>query len=177
MDPEDAALIEAFLAGDEAAVATVGDWLDGATARFRTRLASYREDLVQELLAEVTQVLRRGAFRGQSRLRTYLSGIATYSCLNRLRDARRRPVTTALPVLASDEPSPLQSVLAHETGERLRRILARTSEGCRELWRMILAGWSYRRMSEELSVAEGTLRVRVLRCRKAALALWRGESG
>jgi DNA-directed RNA polymerase specialized sigma24 family protein len=41
---------------------------------------------------------------------------------------------------------------------------------CQKLWRMIVAGMSYRQMSERLEVSEGTLRVRVLRCRKRAMA-------
>ncbi|MCG8458319.1 MAG: hypothetical protein MI919_18740, partial [Holophagales bacterium] len=40
---------------------------------------------------------------------------------------------------------------------------------CRKLWRMIIDGRSYREMSGALGVAEGTLRVRVRRCRERAL--------
>jgi DNA-directed RNA polymerase specialized sigma24 family protein len=36
---------------------------------------------------------------------------------------------------------------------------------------MVHAGLSYREMSERLGVAEGTLRVRVLRCREKAVAV------
>jgi DNA-directed RNA polymerase specialized sigma24 family protein len=36
---------------------------------------------------------------------------------------------------------------------------------------MVLAGLSYREMSDRTGVAEGTLRVRVLRCRKRAIEL------
>jgi hypothetical protein len=36
---------------------------------------------------------------------------------------------------------------------------------------MIVAGLSYREMSLRMSVAEGTLRVRVLRCREKAVAV------
>jgi DNA-directed RNA polymerase specialized sigma24 family protein len=36
---------------------------------------------------------------------------------------------------------------------------------------MIHAGLSYREMSSRLGVAEGTLRVRVLRCREKAVAV------
>ena len=43
---------------------------------------------------------------------------------------------------------------------------------CRELWSMILDGLSYREMGVRLAVAEGTLRVRVLRCRQQAVARW-----
>jgi DNA-directed RNA polymerase specialized sigma24 family protein len=43
-------------------------------------------------------------------------------------------------------------------------------ESCRELWRMLEQGMPYQEMSRRLRVAEGTLRVRVLRCRRQALA-------
>lgn len=39
------------------------------------------------------------------------------------------------------------------------------------MWRMILAGYSYKEMSLRMNVAEGTLRVRVLRCREKAATL------
>jgi DNA-directed RNA polymerase specialized sigma24 family protein len=52
----------------------------------------------------------------------------------------------------------------------LLRVLDRSSQECRELWRMLLLGLSYREMSQRLEVAEGTLRVRVLRCRERAVS-------
>jgi DNA-directed RNA polymerase specialized sigma24 family protein len=52
----------------------------------------------------------------------------------------------------------------------LLRVLDRSSQECRELWRMLVLGLSYREMSLRLQVAEGTLRVRVLRCRERAVA-------
>jgi hypothetical protein len=52
-------------------------------------------------------------------------------------------------------------------------VLSKVSQDCKDLWRMLVAGMSYREMSEQLGVAEGTLRVRVLRCREKAAALRR----
>ena len=47
----------------------------------------------------------------------------------------------------------------------LTRVLTTTAG-----WKMIVIGHSYREMSQRLGVAEGTLRVRVLRCREKAVA-------
>jgi RNA polymerase sigma factor (sigma-70 family) len=58
-----------------------------------------------------------------------------------------------------------------EVKDLLLRVLDRVPADCRELWRMIHAGLSYREMSTRLGVAEGTLRVRVLRCREKAVAV------
>ncbi|MBI3949148.1 MAG: sigma-70 family RNA polymerase sigma factor [Acidobacteria bacterium] len=45
------------------------------------------------------------------------------------------------------------------------------SQECRQLWGMILDGLSYQQMSQHLNVSEGSLRVRVMRCRKKAVAV------
>ena len=44
-------------------------------------------------------------------------------------------------------------------------------------WRLIAMGHSYREMSQRMGVAEGTLRVRVLRCREKAVAVRRELGG
>jgi DNA-directed RNA polymerase specialized sigma24 family protein len=64
-----------------------------------------------------------------------------------------------------------------EDKDLLLRVLDRVPQDCRELWRMIVAGLSYREMSLRMSVAEGTLRVRVLRCREKAVAVRRDLLG
>jgi DNA-directed RNA polymerase specialized sigma24 family protein len=48
---------------------------------------------------------------------------------------------------------------------------------CRELWRLILQGHGYSEISHRLGVRQGTLRVRLLRCRRAATARWRELTG
>ncbi|HSG41131.1 MAG TPA: hypothetical protein VLE27_15945, partial [Thermoanaerobaculia bacterium] len=56
----------------------------------------------------------------------------------------------------------------HADRDLLLRVLEKVPQDCQEMWRMIVAGLSYREMSLRLNVAEGTLRVRVLRCRERA---------
>jgi DNA-directed RNA polymerase specialized sigma24 family protein len=53
----------------------------------------------------------------------------------------------------------------------LFQIVEQMSGDCRDLWRSIAAGQSYRQMSRQLGVSEGALRVRVLRCRRRALEI------
>ena len=47
------------------------------------------------------------------------------------------------------------------------------SEQCRELWQMLGRGMSYREMSREVGLAAGTLRARVMRCRRQAIEIRR----
>ncbi|MEM1207285.1 MAG: sigma-70 family RNA polymerase sigma factor [Acidobacteriota bacterium] len=171
MKRDDAALIERFLDGDHGAHDTVDGWILGAAYPFRRRLGDDAwEDSLQDLRLELTRLLKEGRFRGESSLRTYLSRIVCHYCLNRLRAGRRWRFTDLDAVEASPDPGPRIA-----TGERtasrdlLARVLAAMSRDCRDLWAMVVQGWSYREMSRKVGVSEGALRVRVLRCRQKAI--------
>jgi RNA polymerase sigma factor (sigma-70 family) len=71
--------------------------------------------------------------------------------------------------VTSDDPSPLDHVLEDDAARTLLLALEAVPRECRELWRMILGGLSYRDIGRSLGVAEGTLRVRAHRCRQKAL--------
>jgi RNA polymerase sigma factor (sigma-70 family) len=164
----------AFLAGDESTLISVRSVLARASWRFRSRLRLPWEDLQQELLLELTAALQRGAFRGEAQLETYAWRVAQCACINRLRAERReRELAPASPLLAPGEPprSALQRVLDDEALRRLVQRLARLPAECRRLWSMIAEGLSYDEMSAATGVAAGTLRVRVLRCRRKAQEL------
>ena len=172
----DLALAAAFLEGDPEAAGTITAWLEQATRRYRGRLSNDWNDLVQDLLLEVTTSLRSGGFRGECQLRTYVWRIAHYRCLNRIRDRARRPEHE----LGDDEnqvPDPTRAVLDRlvdaESTDLLIRFLHTVSVDCRRLWTRLLEGRSYREMSRETGISEGALRVRVLRCRQKALNLWK----
>ncbi len=172
----DQELVADFLRGDPAAVEMISLWIKQAAGRYRERLPSEWDDLLQDLLLEMTSVLQEGAFRGECTLRTYVWRIVHYRCLNRIRDLARRP-EGELGEWAQHVPDParlvLERLLERESEDLLKRFLATVSADCRRLWRLILAGRSYREISREKGVSEGALRVRVLRCRQKALVLWK----
>lgn len=172
----DEELIDGYLAGDLSAVSRVDGWLERAASSYRRRLRDQWDDVLQDVRLEVTRLLRDGRFRGESSLKTYLWRVTSHTCLDRLR-ARSRwtwveydgegadPALTARP--------PQERVWSAER-DLLLRVLSRMSEDCRKLWKMVIAGLSYREMSHRTGVSEGALRVRVLRCRKKAHEV-RGE--
>ncbi len=174
-ETSDGELVADFLRGDPAAAETISLWLRQAAGRYRSRLPAEWDDLLQDLLLEVTAALRDDEFRGASTLRTYVWRIAHYRCLNRLRDRARRP-ESELGEVAHNVPDPARPVLERmvrrESEDLLRRFLDTVSADCRRLWKSILAGLSYREISRETGVSEGALRVRVLRCRQKALVQW-----
>jgi RNA polymerase sigma factor (sigma-70 family) len=177
MQSEDSILTEQFLQGDRTAQGQVEDWIGRAARPFRRRLGERWDDTLQDVRLEVVRLLRQGSFRGESTLKTYLWRVVAHTCLDRLRSQTRWKWTEldglegweADSLLA--ERDPVRDDLAPEAKDLLLRVLEQVSEDCRRLWSMVVAGHSYREMSQRTGVPEGALRVRVLRCRKRAVEL------
>lgn len=172
MATEDREMVTRFLRGETEAVGTVDGWISRAAWPYQRRLADRWEDVLQEVRLEVTRLLGQGKFRGESSLRTYLWRVVSHTCLDQLR-AQKKWKWTDLDAMDQEpeglDPAPSGSA-RQEDRDLLLRVLERVSGDCKEMWKMIVAGLSYREMSLRLGTAEGTLRVRVLRCRERALA-------
>ena len=175
---EDRSLAESLGRGESEAISRVRRWIRAAVTPFRRRLGTELEDLEQEVLVSLTETLRRGGFEGRSRLATYVKKAAVYRCLNRIRDARKRTFVSPEDVrLRSKGPDPYRMTADRDEAEKALRVLARMSDHCLELWKMIRDGMTYREMSDRLGVAPGALRVRMLRCRRRAHELWERSTG
>jgi RNA polymerase sigma-70 factor, ECF subfamily len=172
MATDDQEIAAGFLRGEADAIGTVDGWISRAAWPYQRRLAHRWDDVLQDIRLEITRLLSKGKFRGESSLRTYLWRVINHTCLDKIRADGKRQWTdleeieqgTGGPLL---DPAPAMQ----EDRDLLWRVLARASRDCREMWRMIVAGLSYREISVRLGVAEGTLRVRALRCREKAIAL------
>lgn len=170
MGAEDQEMVGRYLRGENEAVRTVDSWIERAAWAYQRRLAHRWDDVLQDVRLEVTRLLGQGKFRGESSLRTYLWRVVSHTCLDQLRSQSRWQWADLEEVDRDDGRG--GPALADDAGERdlLLRVLERSSQDCRKLWGMIVAGLSYKEMSARLGVAEGTLRVRVLRCRERAAA-------
>jgi len=172
MGTDDRELVTRFLRGEKEAVETVDGWISRAAWPYQRRLADHWDDVLQEVRLEVTRLLGQGKFRGESSLRTYLWRVVSHTCLDQIRAQKKWKWADLEEVdQRGDDDDPVPSgPVRHEQKDLLLRVLERVPADCREMWKMIVAGLSYREMSLRLNVAEGTLRVRVLRCRERALA-------
>jgi RNA polymerase sigma factor (sigma-70 family) len=168
----DQEMVTRFLKGEKEAVGTVDGWISRAAWPYQRRLADRWDDVLQEVRLEVTRLLGTGKFRGESSLRTYLWRVVSHTCLDQLRAQSKWKLIDLDGLDPADEPAGTAPPIParHEDKDLLLRVLDRVPHDCRELWRMIVAGLSYREMSLRTQVAEGTLRVRVLRCREKAVA-------
>jgi RNA polymerase sigma-70 factor (ECF subfamily) len=176
---DDARTIECYLRGDPDAVALVERWLALAAGPFRRRLGLEWEDVLQDARLEAFRQLAAARFRGEARLKTYLGRVACLTCIDAVRRLRRRPAVEsdeAAAEVPSAEPSPLDLTLRRDAHRSVRAVLDFTSPQCQQLWRMIHEGLSYKEMAARVGVAEGTLRVRVHRCRCEALQVLGGNA-
>jgi RNA polymerase sigma-70 factor (ECF subfamily) len=171
---DDRDMVTRFLRGDADAVATLDSWISRAAWPYQRRLAHRWDDVLQDVRLEVTRLLGEGKFRGESSLRTYLWRVVSHTCLDQIRSQGKWQFTDLETADQEDGrvAGPLR-VAMDDPAERdlLMRVLERASPDCRDLWKMLLLGHSYKEMSLRLQVAEGTLRVRVLRCRERAIAI------
>lgn len=158
----------------------VDTWIACAAAPFRRRVASDWPDLLQEIRLELLRVLGQGQWRAEARLKTYVWRVAAHSCIDAWRRQRRRPLQEPADAdmeVAADDPSPLDRLVADSRHRALLLALEAVPGECRDLWRRILRGESYRDISLDTGVAEGALRVRAHRCRKKAVDALGGPSG
>jgi RNA polymerase sigma-70 factor (ECF subfamily) len=167
----DQEMVTRYLKGESEAVGTVDGWISRAAWPYQRRLADRWDDVLQDVRLEVTRLLGSGKFRGESSLRTYLWRVVSHTCLDQLRAQSKWKWSDLESLDPADEPVSTTAIPSRqEDKDLLLRVLDRVPQECRELWRMIVAGLSYREMSLRVDVAEGTLRVRVLRCREKAVA-------
>lgn len=175
---EDAETAAGFLRGDTDAVASVDRWIAGAAAPFRSRLADDWHDLLQEARIEILRLLRKSAWRGEARLKTYVWQVVGHTCLDAMRRLKRRPEMEAVDAdapLPSADPSPLDLLMDEDSRRKLLAALEAVPADCRDLWRLILSGLSYQEIGARMGVAEGALRVRAYRCRKRAIEALSGN--
>lgn len=172
MPPDDRKLIGGFLLGEPAAVMQVERWVTAAAKAFRRRLGSEWDDVRQDILMELTRLFSEGRFRGESAAVSYVWRITNHACLKRIRQASRwaSDVTELLNRAKDERKTAADHLLEQDRLESIRRIVLQMPPECIELWRRILEGQSYQVISAALGLAEGTLRVRVLRCRQKAAA-------
>lgn len=173
LHPDDEGLMRGFLAGEPAAVSRIERWITAAGRPFRTRLQSHWEDVRQDVMTELTRLFREQRFRGEAALVSYVWRISNHTCIRHLR-RQQRWIADGQEIL-EERRDPGQTaadrLLEQDRVTTIERLVSQLGEECRKLLRRILAGESYEAMSEALGLAAGTLRVRVLRCRRKAMEL------
>jgi len=157
----DMELIERWKRGESRAATRLVGRHSQALARFAA--SSGERDGIEELVQDtfVRAFASLDSFRGESSLRTWLFTIERRLMLDRRRAERRSRET--VPVEESDNVSEygaLDSLIAEETQERVRRSLAALSPTQREVFTLrAQQGLSYKEIAAVVGSTEGAARV------------------
>ena len=157
----DRELIERWKSGDSRAATRLVGKHSQALARFAASAGEREgiEELVQDTFVRAFASL--DTFRGESTFRTWLFTIERRLMLDRRRSERRSRET--VPMSDSDSVSEygaLDSLIAEEAQERVRKSLAALSPTQREVFTLrVQQGLSYKEIAEVVGTTEGAARV------------------
>lgn len=131
-------------------------------ARRFARDDASRADLAQDIRVAVWVALKR--FRGDASVRTYVRRIANNRAVTFLRRRREFVPYEEQPQGGEDLDQWLDAARMHQD---LNEAIAGLPGGQREVMRLLLEGYSYREISEQLGLRPGTTSARVTRARQA----------
>jgi RNA polymerase sigma-70 factor (ECF subfamily) len=181
-DQQVATLLSRVAKGDRIAYETLHHRLYPRVYGFvlrRLRDPSLAEETVVDVFVELWK--NAGRFRGESRVTTWIFGIAHFKCLAASRAARRSKrsavVSTEAEILEA-LPDPLDAEDALAARERVSQVKAALlilPEGQRKVVELaFLEGLGYGEIAARLGVAEGTVKTRISRARSMLRRLLQG---
>ncbi len=166
-----------YLDGNAATFEEIDRWIRAELARRYPRLSGEHEDLSQVVHENLIKSLRAGKYAGRSSLRGYITGIAHYVAIARLRELyRHRAITESL----SHEPlrgaadNPYRTLEALDHRKLLHQLFLSLPSECRELWLLVFVEkLLYTDVAERLGIPPGTVKSRMWACRRKATAILR----
>lgn len=172
---KDAELIKGFLLGEKQASETIDCWIATAVRVTLGERGEDIKDLEQDIRHKLILDFREQNFRYDCDLKTYVCRIAQFTCIDHLRRKKRTPQYESIEDVESElvdaERNPLELVEAKDERTIFEKIFAQWPEMCRQLWKLLCKGYSYREISKRLSIAEDTVRTRLFRCKQMATNL------
>lgn len=127
------------------------------------------DDILQEVRRRLYENLLHQRFQRGSSLKTYVSQMAKYVCIEFLR-RRNRTRKSDLDLATIPDPSenPEGALDEVQRRELARSALAMLPEECRKLFELIFVSeLTYQEIAKRLGIAAGTVKSRAFRCRES----------
>jgi RNA polymerase sigma-70 factor (ECF subfamily) len=169
---EDQRIIEAFLSGSEKECRIINQWISRVVQLNSWGLKAYSDDITQDVMIKLYNNLRDTKFRFVSSLKTYVSRITKFTCIDYLRKylSKEQKEVELLEIPSYDNPE--SDLEQRQEKKILWRIYRLMSSECRDLWKMIFwENLSYLQIAQQLSIHEGTVKSRFSRCKEKAIGL------
>ena len=164
MDQDETAIARGFERGAPGAVDRIRRRVRRIAACSAYRIPrTEREDLEQEVMAQLWQAVNRPGYDSSRRFLGFVDVVATRRCIDWLRRRREHyPLREEFPSAAV---GPLRVVLGQEKLELAYTALAQLGKPCRELVYLRLGmEMPYGEISAKLGKSENALRVQMFRC-------------
>ncbi len=168
-DGSDEEIIQGYLDGNPSAHRNIDRWIRPLVSSRHWGLRDDIDDILQEVRRRLYENLLHDRFHRGSSLRTYVSQMAKYVCIEFLRRRNRtRRSDLDLATVADPSDNPEEELEQVQRRELARSALARIPEECRKLFELIFVSeLSYQDIAQKLGVAPGTVKSRAFRCRES----------
>jgi RNA polymerase sigma-70 factor (ECF subfamily) len=165
----DEEIIRGYLEGKASAHRSVDGWIRPLVGSRHWGLRDDVDDILQEVRRRLYENLLHDRFQRGSTLKTYVSQMAKYVCIEFLRRRNRARKSDLDPATIPDTSDDPEGVLDQaQRRELARAALARLPDECRELFELIFVSeLSYQDIAQKLGIAPGTVKSRAFRCRES----------
>jgi len=124
-------------------------------------------DIFQDAIIIFDRNVRRGKFKGDSAIITYITGIARWHWLGQQRKNRKTQSTDQIEKYDKAEIDKTEEmIIAQERKEQLRQVMKKLDEKCRDLLKMSMLGLTMKEMAAKKEIAEQSAKNAVHRCRQ-----------
>lgn len=165
-------LIEGYLKGQQREYFEITSWIATVVKNDYWSLKDYWDDIIQDVRMKLYINLKQKKFRYTSSLKTYVCRMAKYTCIDYLRRKYHDREVTIDSVDVKEEEETFATLIRKEQEQIFRQIFLELPEKCREILQVVFVEkLSYKEISSQLGIAEGTVKSRVSRCIEKAIQL------
>jgi RNA polymerase sigma factor (sigma-70 family) len=170
-DNPDELLIESFLRGEKDAFLQVQSLISKLFSKWRDdfgKNSAEADDVKDDVLFKLLSSLRKGEFRGDSKLSTFVSSIVSNTCISHIRFRKRFIDTEPSTMPLQDNAKSPEQILEEKQHSKLNwRALRRAPKECIKLWHMQLRDrMSCKEIGDKLHRSESAIKWKLWDCRR-----------
>lgn len=170
----EADILNGFKGRDRTCTLIVLDWIRSTILRVHWARNLSPDDIVSDACAKLFEQLSRAGSDGTSSPKAFVRHVAKCTAVDALRREKRvQSLKENVKHSPPGNPNPEELMISDEEMRLYVRMRDQVGADCLALWDMLLVeGLTYKEIAKKLKTSDGALRVRNLRCKEKALALF-----